>query len=269
MIQTMEEMIAEITIIGDLVPCRNITRKLGDGTIVFEATENVPSGWKKVFEEALPEIISTEEIINEKFPGVPLTPVPEKVFNAFHLTPLSKVNVVIVGMDPYHDIIKSGPKSGQFRAQGASFSIDPTDGNIPPSLKNIYKEIKTNYPDFVIPNHGCLDSWGYQGVLLLNKCLTVVSSVHGGGPGTHKVIWDGFLTYVTQAIADANKFCIYVLWGKQAQAMKTFLPATAIILEAVHPSGLSASRGFFGCGHFKQINDELVKQGKCPIDWQI
>ena len=242
----------------------------GDGTLTYEARNNVPPSWKEVFNDSLRQIIDVERIIKRKFPDVPFTPTAENVFNAFFETRLPDVKVVIVGMDPYHGLIKSGELTGEFQAQGMSFSINAKDPNIPSSLKNIYKEIKNEYPEFVIPNHGCLIPWARQGVLLLNKSLTTVPSVFpGGGPDAHGRIWDGFIEEVVNAIAETNNRCVYVLWGRNAQSIVPFLPGTATILTSAHPSGLSANRGFFGNNHFKLINEHLEAAGKTPINWQL
>jgi len=145
-----------------------------------------------------------------------------------------------------------------------SFSV-PKEAPLPPSLKNIYKEIKDNDPSFTVPNHGNLISWVLQGVFLLNACLTTREGVSGA----HGEIWTGFIKKVINAILDVNPNVIFVLWGKQAQKMKKIIGERATCLEASHPSPLGAYRGFFGCNHFNRINELLLSIGEKKIDWNL
>lgn len=214
---------------------------------------NTPRGWEPVFENAKNELGMISDILEEKGEYLPLK---KNLFRAFSLTPLQKVRVVIFGQDPYHGY----DNNGQPQAQGLSFSVS-RGVTVPPSLRNIYKEIKRSYPNWEIPNHGCLDHWASQGVLLLNSSLTVMPR----NPDSHSKskLWLPFIRWVLVAIENVNPKCIYVLWGKKAEKMKKFISNKAIILESSHPSPFSARRGFEGCGHFHKINEYLDN----PIQW--
>jgi uracil-DNA glycosylase len=171
------------------------------------------------------------------------------------------IRVVIQGQDPFPQILPNGKP----RALGFSFSVSKEDV-IPSSLHNIYKEIKNNYPDSIIPSHGDISHWVTQGLFLHNACLTcrVVE------PGSHNKykLWMPFFDRFLKYLSTVNKDVIFVLWGKEAQQYETMIEkGFRNILRAVHPSGLSASRGFFGCGHFKQINDIIRSQKGNEIKW--
>ena len=188
--------------------------------------------------------------------------VPDKndLFRAFELTPLDRVRVVIVGQDPYHQILANGRP----RAKGLSFSVDPTD-TIPSSLQNIFKEIKTEYPEWDKPLHGDLTAWARQGVLLLNSCLTCLPGQAGSHSGYG--LWMPFVIKMLRAIDAIRPNCIYIMWGAQAQKLGVHLGDKSHKLVAAHPSGLSASRGFFGCGHFARVNTILSTDGSDTISW--
>lgn len=178
------------------------------------------------------------------------------IFNAFHLTPLSKVKVVIIGQDPYHE-------PGQ--AHGLSFSVKP-GVDIPPSLANIYKELHDEMGTY-IPNNGYLEKWAKEGVLLLNTILTV----RAHSAMSHcKIGWQEFTDAAIRAVNEQDRPIVYLLWGKPAREKAKMLNNPKhLVLETVHPSPLSAYRGFFGCGHFKKANEFLIENGETPIDWQI
>lgn len=218
----------------------------------------VPASWKTIFEETKDERKELSDIFVKKI--IPnydeIYPIKEYIYRAFDLTPLYKVKVVIVGQDPY-------PTAG--KAQGISFSISPSDRNIPQSLKNIYKEIKDEYPDFVIPKHGDLTKWCQQGVLLLNSALTLAV-----GDKTHDKIWASFYTKTVSKLVSKNPDIIWVLWGNKAQSIIPYLGRSSI-LKSSHPSPNAQNRNgdFLGNGHFKKINELLVEKGYDPIDWQI
>ncbi len=192
----------------------------------------------------------------EEYNSTRVFPDSEDIFNAFHLTPLNEVKVVIIGQDPYHNI-------GQ--AHGLCFSVKP-DVDIPPSLDNIYKELKEDMGCY-IPDNGYLVKWAKQGVLLLNTVLTV----RAHQPNSHRGIgWEKFTDAAIRAVNELDKPVVYMLWGKPAQNKKSMLNnGKHLILEAPHPSPLSAYRGFFGCKHFSKANEFLVQNGLEPIDWQI
>ncbi len=206
--------------------------------------------FKKPYYKNLYHFIKNEYSTNIIYPPA------EEIFSALHLTLLSEVKVVIIGQDPYHE-------PGQ--AHGLCFSVRP-EVEIPPSLVNIYKELHDDI-GFRIPNHGCLENWAKQGVLLLNTVLTVRAhhafSHQGKG-------WEQFTDAIIQAVNHEDRPIVYLLWGKPAQAKKEMLTNPKhLILEAPHPSPLSAYRGFFGCRHFSKTNDFLAANGVRPIDWQL
>ncbi|MFR0800862.1 MAG: uracil-DNA glycosylase [Suilimivivens sp.] len=185
-------------------------------------------------------------------------PPAEDIFNAFHFTPLSKVKVMILGQDPYHN---------ENQAHGLSFSVLPTQKDIPPSLVNIYQELHDDLGCY-IPNNGYLKKWADQGVLLLNTVLTVRAHQANSHQGKG---WEQFTDAVIEAVnAQQDRPIVYLLWGRPAQSKIPMLTNSKhLILKAPHPSPLSAYRGFFGCRHFSQANAFLEKNGIEPIDWQI
>jgi uracil-DNA glycosylase len=224
-----------------------------------------PSTWEKVFEDSKYEFATISETLeNEERSYGMYFPLKKNIFAAFELTPLKLVKVVIVGQDPYPQLIVDDNNNSVPRAQGLSFSVSKDDA-IPSSLQNIYKELYNTYPGFVIPDHGDLTSWAKQGVLLLNSCLTV----RNGKPGSHSELWLGFVKRVCKAIAACNPTCIYLLWGQDAQKIKNMIGEKSVVLEAAHPSGRSANKGFFGCNHFNKANEILIKQGHNAINWYI
>ncbi|WP_026489777.1 uracil-DNA glycosylase [Butyrivibrio sp. XBB1001] len=184
-------------------------------------------------------------------------PPSDDIFNALHLTPLKDVKVLILGQDPYHE-------PGQ--AHGLSFSVLPGKADTPPSLQNIYKELNDDLGCYV-PNNGYLKKWADQGVLLLNTVLTVRAHQANSHKGKG---WENFTDAIIRAVNEQDRPIVYMLWGKPAQMKKSMLNNPKhLILEAPHPSPLSAYRGFFGCKHFSQCNEFLKKNGIAPIDWQI
>lgn len=177
-------------------------------------------------------------------------------FRAFELTPLERVKVVILGQDPYH-----GPR----QAHGLCFSVRPGVPT-PPSLQNIYKELATDVGTTPV-NHGFLESWAQQGVMLLNSVLTVEQ----GNAGSHRN--RGWETFTDRAIQTINEHCdgvVFLLWGSYAQKKASFVDrGKHLVLHAPHPSPLSAHRGFFGTRHFSQANAFLAERGIASIDWQL
>ncbi len=185
--------------------------------------------------------------------GRPVFPAPQNIFNAFNLCPLPDVKVVIIGQDPYHE-------PGQ--AHGLCFSVLPPTP-VPPSLVNIYREIES---DLGRPSatHGDLTAWARQGVLLLNSTLTVAAHQAASHAGRG---WEQFTDAVIRATA-ARDNIVYMLWGAYAQRKAEFVdPTRNLILKSVHPSPLSAHRGFFGNHHFSRANQYLIQHGKTPIEW--
>lgn len=178
------------------------------------------------------------------------------IFNAYNTTPIDQVKVVILGQDPYHN-------PGQ--AMGLSFSV-PKGTRIPPSLRNINKELNTSL-DLTIPDHGDLTKWAEQGVFLLNAMLTVEKNQ----PGSHQRSgWQFFTDASIKAISDRRKNVVFMLWGAFAHKKAVLIDGSKhLILESPHPSPFSADRGFFGNNHFKLANEYLVKHGKEGIDWAV
>lgn len=177
------------------------------------------------------------------------------IFKAFLLTDLNNIKVVIIGQDPYFS---------QNQAHGLSFSV-PKGVTIPPSLKNIYKELNTDFGQRYKFRHGCLESWAHQGVFLLNTILTVES----GKPRSHSTIgWNIFTDKVISIINLYRNMIVFLLWGNDAQKKSNLIDIKKhYILKASHPSPLSAYRGFFGCKHFSLTNEILIKNKKKPINW--
>lgn len=184
-------------------------------------------------------------------------PPADDIFNAFHFTTLSRVKVLLLGQDPYHN---------ENQAHGMSFSVLPSQPEIPPSLQNIYKELNEDCGCY-IPNNGYLKKWADQGVLLLNTVLTVRAHQANSHQGQG---WEKFTDAVINAVNAQDRPIVYLLWGRPAQGKIPMLTNPKhLILKAPHPSPLSAYRGFFGCKHFSQANEFLEANGVKPIDWQI
>ncbi len=194
--------------------------------------------------------------IGEEYNTRRVFPDPDDIFNAFHFTPLDQVKVVILGQDPYH---------GDGQAHGLCFSVKP-EVDIPPSLVNIYKELEDDLGCY-IPNNGYLEKWARQGVMLLNTVLTV----RAHQANSHRGIgWEEFTDAAIRVLAAQERPMVFILWGRPAQAKKTYLDGTRhLILEAPHPSPLSAYKGFFGSRPFSRTNQYLEEHGLTPIDWQI
>lgn len=193
-------------------------------------------------------------LVNERAKGKDIFPQESEVFAALNACPFQKVRVVILGQDPYH---------GPGQAHGLAFSVR-TDQKIPPSLKNIFQEIRDNCGG-TVPESGDLTHWAHQGVLLLNAVLTVES----GRPGSHRGQgWEELTDVILRRLSAERHGLVFVLWGADAQKKASLIdPKKHLILTAPHPSPLSAYRGFFGCGHFTKINKWLKEHGDKPISW--
>ncbi len=194
--------------------------------------------------------------VRKEYETTQVFPDPNDIFNAFQFTPLSKVKVVILGQDPYHNV-------GQ--AHGLCFSVKP-DVDIPPSLVNIYQELREDL-GCEVPNNGYLKKWADQGIMLLNTVLTVKAHAANSHQG---IGWETFTDAAIKILNEQDRPMVFLLWGRPAQNKKTMLTNPKhLILEAPHPSPLSAYRGFFGCKHFSKTNAYLEANGMTPIDWQI
>nr|WP_075518737.1 uracil-DNA glycosylase [Moritella viscosa]SHN97921.1 Uracil-DNA glycosylase [Moritella viscosa] len=196
-------------------------------------------------------------ISTERAAGKTIYPKEADVFQAFSLTPLSDVKVVILGQDPYH-----GPE----QAHGLCFSVLPGI-KIPPSLRNMYKELTTDLENFTAPEHGYLVEWAQQGILMLNTVLTVEQAkAHSHA----KSGWETFTDHVVELLNQQDEEIIFVLWGNHAKKKGRHIDRRRHhVLEGVHPSPLSASRGFFGCQHFSSINTRLQSRHQQTINWQV
>ena len=212
--------------------------------------EKIKSEFNKPYYKELYGFVKDEYAKNIIFPP------SEDVFNAFHSTALKDVKVLLLGQDPYHNYNQ---------AHGLSFSVKPGQ-DIPPSLQNIYKELQTDLGCY-IPNNGYLQKWADQGVLLLNTVLTVRAHEANSHKGRG---WEQFTDAVIKVVNEIDRPIVYFLWGAPAQKKAAMLNNPKhLILQAPHPSPLSAYRGFFGCGHFSKCNEFLKSNGIEPIDWQI
>ncbi len=221
-----------------------------DWKIIDQVRKRPPLGWIDTFRRC-------EKILSEisKDHDFPFLPSPQFLFRAFHLTPLKNVKVVIIGQDPYPN---------EENACGLAFSVWPGVA-VPASLKNIFKELKSDIHKFKIPDHGDLTYWASQGILLLNKDLTVKP----GKSGSCKDWWQNFLPEIIKDIRKANPRAIYVLWGRNAQELEDMIQAKKYIITGAHPSPMSAERGFFGGKYFSKINTLLKADKKEEIDWQL
>ena len=222
----------------------------------------VPSSWAEPLCHELqkPYLLRLRAFLEqEKWAGQAVYPPIGQIFQALELTPFDAVRVVLVGQDPYH---------GPAQAHGLSFSVRPGVA-IPPSLQNIYKELKS---DLNIPpaSHGCLTAWARQGVLLLNATLTVRSEQP---LSHHKKGWEEFTDAIIEALARRRQHVVFLLWGKNAQEkclkISDLLKDSHLVLTAAHPSPYSAHNGFFGCRHFSKTNEFLVQHSLPPINWDL
>ncbi|WP_448102813.1 uracil-DNA glycosylase [Luteibacter jiangsuensis] len=204
-----------------------------------------------------PEMLALSEFLRgEKARGKTIYPPGPDIFNAFAHTPFDKVRVVILGQDPYH---------GPGQAHGLSFSVRP-GVRVPPSLQNMFKEIE-DCLGIPRPDHGCLTPWADRGVLLLNAVLTV----EAGNAGSHQGKgWEGFTDAAIDALNREREGLVFMLWGSHAQRKGQLIDGKRhLVLRSVHPSPLSAHRGFMGCGHFAKANAWLESRGEPPVDWSL
>ncbi len=226
--------------------------------MVQEINPQLESGWKEVLKEefqksyfpSLKEFLITERTQHTVYPPGP------QIFAALNQTPFDKVKVVILGQDPYH---------GPGQAHGLCFSV-PAGIAPPPSLINIFKELKSDL-GIAFPGHGNLEKWARQGVLLLNATLTVRAN-HAGSH--QKKGWEIFTDRAIELLSEKRKNLVFILWGNYARQKTAIIDTSKHkVLTAVHPSPLSASRGFFGCRHFSATNEYLMQHNMEPIDWNL
>ena len=227
--------------------------------MVDQGTVRLDSSWLDVlgkeFDQPYMQQLKTF-LQQQKNSGKVIYPPGSQWFSAFNDTPFDKVRVVILGQDPYH---------GPDQAHGLCFSVLP-GVKVPPSLANIYKELASDL-GITQPNHGCLTSWAKQGVLLLNATLTVEQADAGAHQGKG---WEQFTDQAIRAINDQSEAVVFLLWGSHAQKKGAFIDQSRhLVLKSVHPSPLSAYRGFLGCKHFSATNSYLQQHGRQPIDWLL
>ena len=218
----------------------------------------ITNDWLDVIGEEFqkPYYLELRQFLLQEYRNRMIFPPADDIFNAFHYTCLDDVKVLLLGQDPYHN---------DHQAHGLCFSVNP-EQEVPPSLVNIYQELHDDIGCY-IPNNGYLKKWADQGVLLLNTVLTVRAHQANSHQGKG---WEKFTDAVIQAVNDIDRPIVIFLWGRPAQAKLPMLANPKhLVLTAPHPSPLSAYRGFFGCKHFSQANEFLVKNGISPIDWQI
>ena len=220
----------------------------------------MPSSWNEVLraEQAQPYFQTLQaRIAAARAQGETIYPPERQVFEALRLTPFEQVQVVILGQDPYH---------GAGQAHGLAFSV-PLGVAIPPSLANIYKELATDISDFAIPQHGHLQHWAEQGVLLLNTVLSVpAAQAHAHASWG----WETFTDAIIRELSTQRTGLVFMLWGKHAQKKGAMIDRQRhLVLEAPHPSPLSVYRGFYGCRHFSLANAYLTQHGQPAINWQL
>ena len=216
----------------------------------------IASDWKALLAEEFskPYFEELTRFVKEEYATRRIYPRGSNIFRAFDKCPLDKLKVVIIGQDPYH---------GPGQAHGLCFSVDEGVPH-PPSLQNIFKEVAADIGT-PIPTSGNLDRWSEQGVLLLNAVLTVREHEAASHAGKG---WEQFTDAVVRKIAERKRGVVYLLWGSYAQKKGAIAnPAENCILKAVHPSPLSAYRGFLGCKHFSKANEYLISTGQTPINW--
>ncbi len=214
--------------------------------------------WDLYLEEEFQKdyFLKLTENLKEEYRAKTIYPKKEDVFNALKFTPYEKVKVLLLGQDPYH---------GEGQAHGFAFSVQKGIQK-PPSLVNMFKELESDI-GVKAPSHGCLLDWAEQGVLLLNTVLTV----REGEPNSHKKFgWTTFTDRIISILNEREDPVIFLLWGRNAiEKLPLITNNRHFVLSTVHPSPLSASRGFFGCKHYSKVNEILKRIGKTPIDWQI
>ena len=218
----------------------------------------IEEGWKSVLMDQFqsPYFRTLKEFLVEEKKKYTLYPPGRHIFNAFQRTPFDRVKAVILGQDPYH---------GKGQAHGLCFSV-PQGIPKPPSLVNIFKELHSDL-GIPIPEHGNLEKWADQGVLLINATLTVRDSQAGSHQNRG---WETFTNRVIEVVSQEKSGVVFLLWGRFAQAKESLIDSGKhLILKSAHPSPLSAYNGFFGCRHFSKTNDYLKKQEETGIDWTL
>lgn len=226
---------------------------------ILTSMNNVGDDWKDALREEFDKDYYNKliEFVKDEYDNNVVYPSINNIYKALELTPLNEVKVLILGQDPYHNVNQ---------AHGLSFSVLPTQTKLPPSLKNIYKELEDDLGCY-IPNNGYLEKWAKQGVLLLNTVMTVREHEANSHKGKG---WEKFTDAIIKILNQQDRPIVYMLWGGPSQKKDLFLNnPKQLVLKAAHPSPLSAYRGFFGCKHFSKANKFLKENGENAIDWQI
>jgi uracil-DNA glycosylase len=217
----------------------------------------IESSWKKALQEEFGKEYFTKlaTFVKEEYAKKKVYPAPKNIFRAFDLTPFDKVKVVILGQDPYH---------GAHQAIGLSFAVE-NGITLPPSLRNIYKEIEDDLGVSMANANGDLTRWAKQGVLLLNATLTVRAGAAGSHQGQG---WEAFTDSAIRALSDKREHLVFILWGNYARQKGAHIDRSKhLVIESAHPSPFSASNGFFGSKPFSTANAYLQEYGEQPIDW--
>jgi len=217
----------------------------------------IEPSWKEKLQGEFEQAYFREltDFVKKEYQDGAVYPAPKNIFRAFDLCPFEKVEVVILGQDPYH---------GERQATGLAFAVDENT-KLPPSLQNIFKEIESDLGAPLVHRDGDLSRWAEQGVLLLNATLTVRAHT----PGSHQDHgWEQFTDAVIRTLSDEREHLVFMLWGNYARAKGAHIDrAKHLVLEAPHPSPFSANSGFFGCKHFSKANDYLLAHGRTSVDW--
>lgn len=217
----------------------------------------IEQSWKEKLagEFKEPYFVELAAYVKKEYKNGTVYPSPKNIFRAFDICPFEKVKVVILGQDPYH---------GERQANGLAFAVDEREA-IPPSLKNIFKEIESDLGKPLVRTDGDLSRWAEQGVLLLNATLTV----RAHAAGSHQTRgWERFTDAAIHALSSEREHLVFMLWGNYAKAKGAHIDRSKhLVLEAAHPSPFSAASGFFGCKHFSRANDYLISHNETPIDW--
>jgi uracil-DNA glycosylase len=236
----------------------SISEKFSTNEVNVSINPRLEEGWKQALESEFQQdyFRKLKQFLLEEYKKYTIYPGKQHIFQAFNLTPFTSTRVVILGQDPYH---------GAGQAHGLCFSV-PEQMGLPPSLKNIYKELENDL-GITPATKGDLSSWARQGVLLLNATLTVRHQ----SPGSHQQKgWETFTDAAIQALNKKEEPIIFLLWGRFARQKAALIDQSRHhILTAPHPSPFSAHTGFFGCGHFSRTNQLLIRAGKPPINWEI
>lgn len=217
----------------------------------------IDPSWKKHLADEFEKPYFTElaAFVKKEYREEKVYPPPKSIFRSFDLCPFEKVKVVILGQDPYH---------GPGQANGLAFAVENREA-VPPSLQNIFKEIRSDLGKPLVHASGDLSRWAEQGVLLLNATLTV--RAHRAGSHQEKG-WEQFTDAAIKALSEKREHIVFMLWGNYAKAKGAHIDRSShLVLEAPHPSPFSAASGFFGCKHFSRANDYLISHNETPIDW--